>query len=114
MPTMIEGFRQILEQECGLQPGQVVLAGVSGGPDSLCLLDLLVRSGYPVAVADLHHGIREQADSDAQAVRQIAEARGLPFVLRREDIPAYAAANSLSIEEAARIARYRFLFEEAA
>ena len=103
----------ILQQDCLLDSTRPVLIGVSGGPDSLCLLDLMWRFGYPLVVAHLNHGLRTEADEDAQSVREAAQTRGLPFILEEADIDAYARGHAFSIEEAARKVRYQFLFEQA-
>ena len=111
---MIEQFRQHLQEKCRLTPDQPVLVGVSGGPDSLCLLHLLWKLGVPLAVAHLDHGLRPESSADAQYVSEIAASMQIPFYTTREDIGAYAERHMLSIEEAARIVRYRFLFGQAA
>jgi tRNA(Ile)-lysidine synthase len=96
-----------------LSPDKPVIVAVSGGPDSLCLLDILDRYGYNLVVAHLNHGLRSEAESDAVAVRREAEKRSLPFVLGEDDVTTFAADNALSLEEAARIKRYNFLFAQA-
>jgi len=111
---MFEQLISVLVEKCSFDPHRPVLAGVSGGPDSLCLLDVLRQQGYPVIVAHLDHGLRPTAALEAQRLRRMAEGWGLPFVLEEADVAGYAARQGLSIEEAAREARYRFLFEQAA
>ncbi|MFM8322384.1 MAG: tRNA lysidine(34) synthetase TilS [Chloroflexota bacterium] len=93
---------------------QRLLAAVSGGPDSLVLLDALWRLGVPLVVAHLNHLLRPQAGDDLRFVQQAAAERGLPFAGAQADAGAYARLHGLSIEEAARTLRYRFLFESAA
>lgn len=109
----IEKLSQVLERRCKLSIGDKLLVGVSGGPDSLALLDALVRLGYSVMVAYYDHGLREQASEELEYVRQIAEQYGLPFVSDEGDTHKYARKHRMSIEEAARELRYRFLFETA-
>jgi tRNA(Ile)-lysidine synthase len=99
--------------ECGLKKTDLVLVAVSGGVDSLALLHVLQAAGYPLLVASFNHRLRPEAESEVAHVRQIAEEMGLPFVTDSEDVATYAAAEGLSIEEAARELRYRFLFREA-
>jgi tRNA(Ile)-lysidine synthase len=110
---MLKRVDSILQQNCFLSSGKTLLVGVSGGPDSLCLLDVLLQLGYPLIVAHLNHGLRPESQSDADFVEKIAKDGGLPVVIGKEDVPGYACDHSLSIEEAARILRYRFLFEQA-
>jgi tRNA(Ile)-lysidine synthase len=90
-----------------------ILVGISGGPDSLCLLDILHRAGYPLIIAHLNHGLRPEAEADARMVKQLAADLGVEFVLGKEDVNGFALENKLSIEEAARFLRYRFLFSQA-
>jgi tRNA(Ile)-lysidine synthase len=103
----------ILQQDCQLVPASLVLIGVSGGPDSLCLLDILYRLGYSLMVAHLNHGLRKEAVADELAVREAARARGLSYISKTADVAGYADKNSISLEEAAREVRYRFLFTQA-
>jgi len=109
----LEEILFIAQQECGLVPDRPILAAVSGGPDSLFLLDSLWRLGYPLVVAHINHRLRAEADEEARLVQQAAARCNLPFVSTSEDVAGFAAARHLSIEEAARMLRYRFLFEQA-
>lgn len=92
-----------------------VIAGVSGGIDSIVLLDLLHRAEFrKLVVAHLHHGLRgETADRDASFVRQLAADTGAMFALGRGKTRARAAKNKESIEEAARKLRRAFLARTA-
>ncbi|MCC7358098.1 MAG: tRNA lysidine(34) synthetase TilS [Anaerolineales bacterium] len=100
-----------------LAPGRAVLVGVSGGPDSLCLLDRLHRlaalHAFPLAVAHFDHSLRSDSAEDAAFVRADSERRGLPFYAERADTAAYASEHKLSIEAAARARRYDFLARAA-
>jgi len=100
-------------------PGHTVVVGVSGGPDSVCLLHLLWRlqDRYEIAlhVAHLQHGIRgADAAADAAFVRQLATDWQLPCTIEERDVPALAAQWRMAVEEAARVARYSFLVTLAA
>ena len=101
----------ILLGQCKLDPARPVLAGVSGGPDSLCLLDILHTAGYRVIVAHFNHQLRPEAGQESVSER--AHSLGLPFVSDSADVRAYADVNRLSLEEAARNLRYQFLFATA-
>ena len=99
--------------------GTELLCAVTGGLDSMCLLDLTVRwaegRGISVAAAHFHHGLRgEAADRDEAFVRDYCAARDIPFVSGRGDTRALAAEEGLSVEEAARLLRYAFLEKAAA
>jgi tRNA(Ile)-lysidine synthase len=106
-------LEKILLDQCGLDPSRPVLAGISGGPDSLCLLGILQEAGYRVIVAHFNHQLRPEADLEAASVSDRARQLGLLFVTASADVHAYAEAQGHSIEEAARLLRYRFLFEAA-
>jgi len=106
-------LRNVVQEECQLDRHLPVLVGVSGGPDSLSLLNILLRLEYPVIVAHFDHCLRPDSSLDAENVRQTAERADLPFVLGRKDVKTYAENEHLSVEEAARKARYDFLFDQA-
>jgi len=96
----------------------LVLA-VSGGPDSMALLQGAARlvdggrQAWRLTVAHLDHGLRPDSADDAVFVADTAAALGLPAEVRRTDVAALARDEGTSIEEAARDARYRFLEEVA-
>lgn len=90
-----------------------MLVGVSGGADSLTLLHFLHGLGYPLVCATFDHRLRLAAAGEVEHVRQIAENLGIGFVSDSADVAAHAQAEGLSIEEAARSLRYRFLFRAA-
>jgi tRNA(Ile)-lysidine synthase len=99
-----------------VRPGDKILIAVSGGIDSVTLLDCFdrVRSelDLTLAAAHVHHGLRgESADSDEAFVRSLAESRGLPFFNERIDVTGFSTRNGKSVEESARILRYRVLGE---
>ncbi|MGH2486588.1 MAG: tRNA lysidine(34) synthetase TilS, partial [Ktedonobacterales bacterium] len=98
--------------------GATVVLGVSGGPDSLCLLGALhalVASGQVGApgrlvVAHLDHGMRGEAGAeDAAWVRAFTADLGIDCVTERVDVPELARSERRSLEEAGRHARYAFL-----
>lgn len=98
--------------------GEVVVVGVSGGPDSICLLHILraIAPEWDLAlhVAHLNHRLRgEEADVDARFVEELARAWQLPYTGDSADVAAQATQSGLSLEEAARVARYRFLANSA-
>ncbi len=110
---MLENIQSILSDQCGLNKDHPIIAGVSGGPDSLCLMDVLRKTGYRLIVAHFNHKLRPDADADANTVEQTAARLNLASVIESGDVRAYADQEKLSLEEAARIMRYRFLIEQA-
>ena len=109
----LEQLRKTASDMCDLAPGLPIVVGVSGGPDSYCLLDALVQLGYPVTAAHFDHQLRPESAQDAEHVRSTASRLGAAFVLGRGDVAAFARQEHRSIEDAARILRYRFLFSQA-
>lgn len=110
---MLDTIAYILQRECKLHLTDKLLVGVSGGPDSLCLLYVLHKLGHNPIVAHLNHHLRPEADQEAEIVKQFAAEIGIDSVSTDFDVRTYASQNSLSIEEAARTVRYRYLFEQA-
>jgi tRNA(Ile)-lysidine synthase len=119
MGDLLRQVRKTAEAYDLLRAGEAVVVGVSGGPDSLCLLHVLRRLapdyGLALHVAHLHHGLRgDEADADAEFVRRLAADWGLPVAVEQVDVPALARDEGLAFEEAARRARYAFLAHVAA
>jgi len=110
---MLENISHILQQICFLDRDKPVVVGVSGGPDSLCLFDLLRRCEYKTIVAHMNHGLRPTADEEELRLKSTVSMLGIPFVSQKIDVKKFAMENRMSIEEGAREARYRFLFEQA-
>lgn len=85
-----------------------LVVAVSGGVDSVVLLDMLVATGeHDLMIAHFDHGIREDSAEDARFVAGLARNYGLPFETRREELGAGAS------EELARTRRYAFLRQVA-
>lgn len=106
-------LEHLLATECGLNRTQPVLLGLSGGPDSLSLLDVLLQCGYPVIAAHFDHKLRPESGKEADYVRRLAERFGVRCVCGSMAVTTLAQENKWSVEEAARTARYQFLFQEA-
>jgi tRNA(Ile)-lysidine synthase len=104
----------------GLAPARsLVLVGVSGGADSMALLDALTalrgRLSFTLAVAHLNHCLRgEASDADAEFVVKEAEQRGLVVYCDSVDVAAAAEATGQSTESSARVARREYLERIAA
>ena len=99
--------------------GDTALCAVSGGLDSMCLLDLLDRwcreREANIAAAHFNHHLRGAAsDRDERFVRDWCAAHDIPFVSGDGDVKGFALSEGLSVEEAARELRYAFLRREAA
>jgi tRNA(Ile)-lysidine synthase len=95
-----------------------IVVGVSGGPDSLCLLHHLVRFrsdlGLDLTIAHLNHQLRgSDAQADEAFVRDVASRWQVPIRVEAHDVAALAAKRKQSLEEAARQIRYAFLWRTA-
>lgn len=89
--------------EVKVKPGTYIVA-VSGGVDSVVLLDMLARQkGLHLVVAHFDHGIREDSGADRQFVQSLAEKYGLPFEYEEGKLGAETS------EALAREERYKFL-----
>ncbi len=110
---MLQTIESVLVDQCGLTKDAWIVVGLSGGPDSLCLLDLLVRAGYRVHASHFNHGLRPEAEAEADEVVNLAGRLSVPCSVGRGDVRQFAAEKGLSVEAAGRQLRYRFLFSEA-
>jgi tRNA(Ile)-lysidine synthase len=84
----------------------VIVVLLSGGRDSVCLLDLLVRRGEPVTALHVNYGLRAEADADEAFCRELCERLGVPLVVHRAGPPVgnvQAWARELRYREAAKL-----------
>src|SRR5699024_6346005 len=99
-----------------IESGDKIVIGISGGPDSVCLLHILNRLKDKLDIelyaAHLNHQIRGiEAQKDALYVSEICKEMGIIYFIKSIDVPKYCEENSLSIEEGARKLRYE-MFDE--
>ena len=98
-----------------IQRGQTVIAAVSGGYDSLCMLNVLCNlrrlRGFAVCVAHVNHMLRDEADGDEAFVVKEAQRLGIKAYTKKVNVSKYAEENKISFETAGRILRYNF-FED--
>ncbi len=116
--NVLDRVRETIIEHSLFTPGDRVVVGVSGGPDSLALLHALNRLQdelqISLHVAHLNHELRRaESEADAAFVEQIAREWHLPATIQARDVHALAQEERLSLEEAARHARYAFLAEVA-
>jgi tRNA(Ile)-lysidine synthase len=111
---MAERGSPVLKQIPGVNPDDLLVVGVSGGPDSVCLLHLLsTQTSHPLIVAHLDHQLRLESAREAVFVQRLSQTFGWPCIVETADTAGFAQQHSLSIEEAAREVRYQFLFKVA-
>lgn len=99
-----------------IQNGDSIVIGVSGGPDSMTLLNVLINLKQKlgiskIVVATVNHMIREEAEEETKFVENFCESHGLDFYLKKVDVQEEAKSKKISTELAGRNARYDF-FEE--
>lgn len=101
-----------------IRRGDQVIAAVSGGADSVCLLHLLAslsrKMEFGIEAVHVHHGLRgAEADKDAGYVRELSDRWKIPCHIIYRDVAAYGRERGLSVEEAGRVLRYEALQEIA-
>lgn len=115
-------FYQVIERffetELFLESGAGLVAAVSGGVDSVVMLDTLAnlakKKRFRIAIAHFNHNLRgEESYEDEKFVSNLAKMYNIPYFTASSKVADYAQKNSLSIEAAARQLRYRF-FEKTA
>lgn len=115
---LLERVKETLDRYTILKEGDRVLVAVSGGVDSVVLLDILHRlsgeRGIELIVAHLDHGMRgEDSREDARFVAESAERKGLHVICERIDLRVCSARERRGLEETGRLLRRRFLLRTA-
>jgi len=111
---LLSKFERFAREKSLVEKGDSIIVAVSGGVDSVVLLDLFNRlqKKYPLRlrIAHVNHQLRgNESDRDEEFVWKLGQKYGLPVDVERVDTGAYAKQNRLSIQEAARELRYGFL-----
>ena len=123
MPNIEKKILRTVEHTMGtrrmVQAGDTLLVAVSGGPDSVALVHILLalapKFSFQVAIAHLNHCLRDdESERDEAFVVSLAEQLQLPAHVERQDVRRYQKSRRLSLEEAARQVRYRFYHAIAA
>jgi len=117
VPHILSRVMGTIRRHSMIEPRDHIGVAVSGGIDSVALLDILasLRSELHIALTILHlnHGIRgKEAARDQRFVQELSDRYSLPYLGKEVDVPAYRKENSLSLQEAARELRYLF-FDQA-
>ncbi|MBN9297190.1 MAG: tRNA lysidine(34) synthetase TilS [Filimonas sp.] len=96
-----------------LQPAQAqLLLAVSGGIDSVAMVDLFAKAGYRFVIAHCNFQLRgAESERDEAFVRSLGDKYGCEVLVQKFDTADYATANKLSIQEAARTLRYNWFKE---
>lgn len=95
-----------------VKKGDKIVVAVSGGPDSMCLLDTLYRLKdeleFSILVAHVNHGIRIESDLEKEYVEKYCKERNIPFFYLKVDVPKLSKEKKMSEETCGRMVRYDF------
>lgn len=95
-----------------VKKGDKIVVAVSGGPDSMCLLDILYRLKdeleFSILVAHVNHGIRIESDLEKEYVEKYCKERNIPFFYLKVDVPKLSKEKKISEETCGRMVRYDF------
>lgn len=100
-----------------IENGDKIVLGVSGGPDSICMLDILYKMSqkkmidFEIFVAHVNHGLREDGILDEEFVKNFCEGRKIPFFVKHVEVVKIAKTQKRGIEETGRMIRYEFFDE---
>ena len=116
---MKEKVLKTIEQFNLIESGDRIVIGVSGGPDSMCLLNILkdimedknINLSFSICVAHINHKIRKEADEETRYVKEYCEKNNIPIYIKEAEVIKIAEEEKIGLEEAGRNVRYNF-FEE--
>jgi len=116
--TLEQRVLHFIQEEHLVSGPSCLLIAVSGGPDSVCLLHVLVKLrgelGITLHVAHLDHKLRgAESEADARYVSELAQRLDIPATIEEREVKAYQKDKRISLEEAAREVRYTFLAQVA-
>lgn len=109
--NMYKKIKQYCEKYSMLEQDSRVVVGISGGPDSVCLLDFLYElkkeRNLSIYAVHVHHGLREKtADQDERFTRELCKRYNIPYYCFYENVKERAIREKRSVEEAGRLCRY--------
>ena len=98
-----------------IESGDKIIVAVSGGPDSMCLLDVLrklkEKLKIEIVVAHVNHSIREEADSETLYIKEYCNKHDIEIYIKKENVIELAKKDKIGIEEEGRKVRYKFFDE---
>lgn len=116
---MEQEILNVIEKYQLIQNGDRLVLGVSGGPDSICMLNVLnnirnnddIDLNFNIVVAHVNHMIREEADSDEEYVKKFCHEKNIDFYSKSIDVQKIGNNMKIGTEEAGRNVRYNFFDE---
>lgn len=105
---MINTIKNFIKDEKLIENDETIVVGVSGGIDSMVLLNVLYNLGYKLVIAHVNHNVREESKEELIFVSNYAKERNIPFestILER--------INGVNFQDEARRLRYEFFFDVA-
>ena len=115
--TLIDKVLNTIKKYHLIETGDILVLGVSGGPDSMTMIDILLKIkqtkqiAFHFVVAHVNHMIREEAIEDEEYVKNYCIKNDIQFYGKSIDVQKIANTNKISTEEAGRNARYEFFDE---
>lgn len=106
---MLDKVKRTIEKYNMINEDDKIVVAVSGGPDSISLLDILYKLNYNICVAHINHGLRENAIIDQEFVKDFCQKRDIPCFIKQ--IKLKELQEKMTLEEAGRKERYDFFFE---
>jgi tRNA(Ile)-lysidine synthase len=107
-----KGFLNFIEKESLFAETDKILLTISGGLDSMVMLELCSRAGFDIGIVHCNFSLRGiESEGDANFVSNIAQNKKMPYFEKSFETEEFAASNNYSIQEAARVLRYQW-FEE--
>ncbi len=113
---LIEKIEKMVRTEKLIEYGDTIVVGVSGGPDSMCLLHVLEElrkkdMAFDIVVAHINHMIRVNSILDEEYVEDYCKRKGIPVFIKRIQVEEIAKQKKIGTEETGRIVRYQFFKE---
>lgn len=112
---IVEKIRKTIKDNNLISKNDKIVVGVSGGPDSMCLLHVLImlknELEFSLVVAHINHMIRDVADSETEYVKEFCKKNNIECFVKKVNVLKYAEADKIGTEEEGRKIRYEF-FEE--
>ena len=112
---LIENIRKTIKDNRLINEKDKVVVGVSGGPDSMCLLHVLIslksEMNFEIIVAHINHMIRPEAESETEFVENFCKNNGIECYIKRVNVLKEASKEKIGTEEEGRKIRYNFFDE---